>query len=224
MVRKAFFFAIFLIINVHLWNETNLHSHNYLHSLLLWALQSGSAYWDTRYWCFGLARKCFLSIIFLIIKVRSSNDSNLDSCNNLYSFCDWALQSCLPYYDTRYWVFGFLGKAFFSTISCIIKVHPWNELDLDSHNNLHSFCDWGLKSCSPHWDTRYWCFGFARKAFIFTIFRIIKVHPWNESNLDTSNNLYSFYYRHYNSVLLIKIHYINALDWQEKVFFPSFSL
>ena len=30
------------------------------------------------------------------------------------------------------------------------------------------------------WDTRYWCFGFARKAFLSIIFLIINVHSWNE--------------------------------------------
>ena len=43
-------------------------------------------------------------------------------------------------------------------------------------------------------------------------------------NLDTHNNLHSFCYGHYNHVLLIGIHDIDALDLQEKLFFPSFSL
>ena len=93
--------------------------------------------------------------------------------------------------DTRHCFFGFARKAFLSTIFLIIKLHPWNKSNLDSHNNLHSFCDWALQSCSPHWDTWNWCFPFARKAFHSTIFHIIKVHSWNVSNLDSRNNLHS---------------------------------
>ena len=58
----------------------------------------------------------------------------------------------------------------------VIKVHMWNVWNLDSHNNLHFFCDWALQSCSSRWDTRYWCFGLAREAFLSIDFLIIKVH------------------------------------------------
>ena len=37
-----------------------------------------------------------------------------------------------------------------------------------------------LQSWSSHWDTWYWCFGFARKAFHSIILLIINVHSWNE--------------------------------------------
>ena len=33
-----------------------------------------------------------------------------------------------------------------------------------------------LQSCSCSWDTWYWCFDLARKAFLSAIFHIIKVH------------------------------------------------
>ena len=46
----------------------------------------------------------------------------------------------------------------------------------------------------------------------------------NKSNFDTSNNLHSFSYAHYNHVLPIGIWDIDALDLQEKHFFPRFSL
>ena len=62
-----------------------------------------------------------------------------------------------------------------------------------------------------------------RKAFLFPNFLIINVHPSNETNLDTSNNLQSFCYGHYNHVHLIGIHDTDALDLQEKVFIPPFS-
>ena len=67
-------------------------------------------------------------------------------------------------------------------------------------------------------------FRLARKAFLSAIFLMIKVHLSNKTNLDTDNNLHSFCYGHYNHVLLIGIHNINALDLVEKLFFPPFSL
>ena len=33
-------------------------------------------------------------------------------------------------------------KAFLFTIVLIIKVYSWNEINMDTHNNLHSFCYW----------------------------------------------------------------------------------
>ena len=79
------------------------------------------------------------------------------------------------------------------------------------------------QSCSSLWDARYWCFGFARKAFLFIIFLIIKVHLRNETNLDTYNNLHSVFYWQNNHVLHIGIDDIDALDLPEELFFPPFS-
>ena len=81
-----------------------------------------------------------------------------------------------------------------------------------------------LQSCSPYWDTRYWCSRFATKAFLSTIFLIIKLHSWNDINLDTHNNLHSFCSCHYNHVLHIGINDLDAFDLQEKLFFPPFHL
>ena len=83
---------------------------------------------------------------------------------------------------------------------------------------------WVLQSCSAHCDTRYWSFGFARNTFLSTIFIVINVLSWNEINLDTHNNLHSFWCGHYNYVLLIVIHNIDALGLQENLTFPPFSL
>ena len=144
---------------------------------------------------------CKKSFSFLHFSYNGSfpiNESNLDSHNNPYSFYVWALQSCSPPWDTRYWCFRFVGKAFHSTIFLIIENHLLNVPNLDSYNNLHSFCDCILHSCSPLWDIRYWCFGFARKAFYSTIFFIIKVHLWNVANLDSYNNLPSLCDWQYN--------------------------
>ena len=127
-------------------------------------------------------------------------------------------------WNTWYWCFRFARKAFLFTIFLIIKVYLWNEANLDSHNNLHSFCDCVLQSCSPHWDIRYWGFGLSRKTFLSTVFLIVKVNLRNDTKLDTCNNLYSFYYWHYNHVHLIGIHDIDALVWGEKLFFSQFSL
>ena len=83
----------------------------------------------------------------------------------------WALQSCSSHQDTRYWCFGFTGKAFLFIIFPIINVYSWNERNLSPFILL-----WALQSCSSYWDTRYLCFGFARKAFPLIIFLIINVH------------------------------------------------
>ena len=110
-------------------------------------------------------------------------------------------------------------KSFFCTIFHIINVLPWNESDLDTYNNLHSFC-------YGHYNHALLIgihdIDLQEKLFSL-IFHIIKVHPWNESNLDTRKNLYSFRYGHYNHVLLTRIHDINALDLQEKFSFHHFS-
>ena len=76
---------------------------------------------------------------------------------------------------------------------------------------------WALQSCSPHCETWYWCFRLARKAFHSTIFPIINVHLWNETNLDTHYYLHSFRYGHCDHVLQIGEHDIDALDLQEKI-------
>ena len=115
----------------------------------------------------------------------------------------WTLRSCSPHWDTWHWCFRSTRKAFLSTILLVINVVPWNESNLDTHNNLHFFLLWALQSCSPYWDTWYWCFGVARKAFLFTVFLIINVHPRNKSNLDAHNNLHCFCYGHYNHVPLL---------------------
>ena len=63
----------------------------------------------------------------------------------------------------------------------------------------------------------------CKKSFLSTIFLVIKVHPWNEVNLHTHNNLHSFCYWLCNNVLHSKRHDTNALDLQEELFFPPFS-
>ena len=64
----------------------------------------------------------------------------------------------------------------------------------------------------------------SKKSFRFHHFLIIKVYLWNKTNMDTHNILHSFFYLHYNHVLHIGIHDIKALNLQEKLFFPPFSL
>ena len=101
---------------------------------------------------------------------------------------------------------------------------PYNQnssMKWDKHGHSYYFplfLLFALQSCSPLRDTRYWCFGFARKAFPSTILLIINVHPWKVSNLDTLNNPHSFHYGHYNHILHFRMHSINALDLQKKKF------
>ena len=80
-----------------------------------------------------------------------------------------------------------------------------------------------LQSRSPHRFKLYWCFGFAWKFFLSTIFHIIKVHPWNV--IAWILVIISFFcYWHYNHVLIIRIHDVNALDLEEKAFLSTIFL
>ena len=134
----------------------------------------------------------------------------------------WGLQSCSPHWDTSYWCFGFERKSFLSTIFLIINVHPWNETNLDAHNNQCSFHFWHYNHilCTGMHDID--SLDLQEKAFRSTIFLIINVPPWNVTNLATQYNLHSFHYGYCNRVLHIGIHDIDALDFQEKLFFHHF--
>ena len=134
------------------------------------------------------------------------------------------LQSYSPHRDAWHWCFGFARKAFLFPIFLIINVHPCNETNLETHYNLHYF-QYGHYNHFLHVGIHdIDALGFARKAFLSTIYLIINVNLWNESNIDTHYNLHSFCYRHYNHVFRIRIHEINALDLQQKLFFLAFSL
>ena len=122
-----------------------------------------------------------------------------------------ALQSCSPHCDTQYWCFGLVRKAFVSNIFCIIKVYPWSEINLDAHYNLYSFCYWALQSCSAHWETRNYCFAFARKAFYSNIFTIINVHWRNDTNLHIHYNLY--FVRYCTEIMLYPLGYTILMLW-----------
>ena len=140
-----------------------------------------------------ICKKRFFFHHFLILNAHLWNESKLDTRNNLYSFCfghyNQVLLIRIHDIDGLVWQ----EKVYFPPFP-----YNWNlsikYVNFDSRNNLHSFCYWAQQSCSLHWDTRYWCFGLARKAFLSTIFLIIKVHPWNETNLYTQYNLHSFCY------------------------------
>ena len=147
---------------------------------------------DTWYWCFGFAKKAFLSTIFHRIKVRPSIETNHNSRNHLYSFGDWVLLSCSPLWDTWYWCFGSIRENFLSTIFCRIKVHPSNETNLYSHNNLHFFVIGHYNHVPLIGIHDISVFGLARKTLLSIIFFIIKVCLSNEINLDSYNNLYFF--------------------------------
>ena len=90
-------------------------------------------------------------------------------------------------------------------------VHPWNESNLDTAKNLYSFCYSALQSCSPHWHTRYWCFGFARKAFISTIFLEINIHLWNETNTDALIISILFVFGH--AIMFTLLGYMILMHW-----------
>ena len=114
-------------------------------------------------------------------------------------------------------------KAFLSTIFLVTKVHLWSDTNLDTYNNLHSFCyrhnNHVLLIRIHDIDALVW-----KKSFFSTIFHIIKVQPWNKTNLDSRNSLHSFCYGQYNNLLLIAIHDLDALELQEMLFFSPFTL
>ena len=115
------------------------------------------------------------------------------------------------------------GKISFSFHNFhIIKVHPPNVAILDSWNNLHFFCDLARQLCSSHWETWYWCFGFAKKVFPCIISLIIKVHTSIRQTWILIIIIILFVITHHNYVLPISIHDINAFVWQEKLFISHF--
>ena len=123
---------------------------------------------------------------------------------------------------TRYWCFGLALKPFPSTIFFIIKIHPSNETNLGVVV-ISSFLLLGTTIIFSSIGTGYRCFHLAINAFLSIVFIIIKVHPSNKTYLNSHNNL-RFVIQHYIPIPLIRIHEINALVWQKKLYFPPFSL
>ena len=72
------------------------------------------------------------------------------------------------------------------------------------------FSLWELQPCSPHCDTWYWCFGFARQVFCHH-FPYNKVHSWNETNLDTHNNSILFVIG--TTIMFSKLEYMTLMLW-----------
>ena len=148
---------------------------------------------------------------------------NTDTHNKLYSVCYGHYNHVLFIGVQDIDALDLQEKFSFPPFSLYSKfIHQMKQTWIFVTNPI--FFWWALQSCPPYWDTRYGGFGFARKAFLSTIFPIMKFHPWNEANLDTHNELQSFCYQHYNHVLLIGTHDINASDLQESLFSQLFSL
>ena len=94
---------------------------------------------------------------------------------------------------------------------------------MDSYNNLHFFViGHKIMICSVGYMLLMASFG--QITFFSIIFHRIKVHLSNKTNLDSHNSFHFFVIGHYNHVFLIGIHDIGALVWQEKYFFPPFSI
>ena len=165
-------------------------------------------------------KKSFLPTIFHVIKVHPSNATNLDTHINLYSFCYWHNNHVLHFglHDIDLWI---CKKSILSTIVLIIKfIHEmrqtWIPITISILLVIGIAIMFSIMGCTI---LMLWIW---RKSFLSTIFPIIKVLPWNETNLDTHNNLQSFSYWHDNHVLLIGIYDTDALDLQEKLFFHHF--
>ena len=115
-------------------------------------------------------------------------------------------------------------KYFISTIFLRIKVHPWNETNLDTYDNLNSFSYWHYNHVLHIW-VRYIDALDLKEKFSFRHFPCDQSLPVKWDKLGYSHtNLHSFCYWHNNHVLPIRIHDIDALDLREKLFFPPFSL
>ena len=137
--RKVFHSTIFLRIRVHPLNGMNIVSHNNLYYFHDWVTTRFS-YWDTWYWYFGLRRQAFNSTIVLRIKLYISKEISMDSHNNLH-FSWLGYKNTISSLAYKILSFGFVRKAFHSTIFLRIKVHSSSERNKDSLNNLYSLND-----------------------------------------------------------------------------------
>ena len=147
----------------------------------------------------------------------------MDTHNNLYSF------HCRHYNDVIH--VGMPGidaldlqeKPFFSTIFLLIKVHSRKKTNLDTNNNLYSFCYWH-ENHVLHIRIHDIDALDLQEELSFHHFPHNQSSSINETNLDTHNNRYSFCYWHDNRVLFIETHDSDASDLLEKILFPPFSL
>ena len=112
-------------------------------------------------------------------------------------------------------------KSFLSTVFLVINVLSWIRTNFDTHNNLLSFSQHGYNHVLYIGIHDVDVLDLQENLCLYH-FLIIKVHLWNETNMDTHNNLHSFCSWHYNHVLHIGIHDIDALDFQEKLSFNHF--
>ena len=70
---------------------------------------------------------------------------------------------------------------------------------------------WALQSCSTHWGTWYWWFGFGRKAFLSIIFPIIKfVCQKRQTGIHVIIS-FLFVSEDHKHILLTRIHNIHVL-------------
>ena len=82
---------------------------------------------------------------------------------------------------------------------------------MDFHNNLHSFCDWALQSCSLYWDTNVDALVWQEKLF-FPPFSIeLKFNHQLRPTTIPAIIPILFVNRYYSHVLLIRIYDIDAL-------------
>ena len=115
-------------------------------------------------------------------------------------------------------------KSFSFHIIRRIKVHSSNKINLDSCNNVHSFCyrhyshvlHIGILDIDA-WD--------LQEKLFFLPFSLQSelIYEMGQTWILIKNSI-PFCYGHYNQVPLIAICAIDALDLQEKHFFPLFSL
>ena len=128
-----------------------------------------------------ICKKRFLSTIFRIIRFIQEMGQTwiLIVITVLFVIGTTIVFSILGYMILMAWI---CKKSFLSTIFPIIKVHPWNETNLDTHHNLHSFCYWHCNHVLRNGirDMMLWIY---KKSFSFYHF------PYNQNSSEKWDKL-----------------------------------
>ena len=146
----------------------------------------------TQFRSFHFATKAFISTIFVWIKACPLNGTNLDSHDNLFSFCDWALKHVLFIGIHGFDALVLQEKLFFPPFSLESKfIHQvrqtWILIIISTLMVIvHALNIFLSKGCTV---LMLWI---ARNALISIILLRINVHPSNGINLDSLENLQSF--------------------------------
>ena len=158
-------------------------------------------------------KKAFIFTIFLKIKVHPSNGTNLDSHDNLYSFCDWALKHVF-----FFGIHGFgalvLQKSFTPPFSLEARYvlqmgQTWLLIII-----LFSFIIRHHKHL-PFIGYTIFKLWFCKNRFLFDKFSLSQIYLWNKTPCILQS--FPFIIGHHKHILVIWVHNIRALVLQEKL-------